>query len=159
VADIACTKELTRLFSGVQRALQLYATPITSHALQIYQSFRATSLERGLEYVPNDYIIRPRIVSQTTSDWSSISPVIEGHLDCVNSVAYSSDGARVVSGSSDMTVRVWDAQAGKQLSVLKGHSNWVLSAEFSSDAAHIVSGSSDRTVRVWDVSTSKQLTG
>jgi hypothetical protein len=63
---MAFTKELTRLFSGVHRALQVYATPVTSHALQIYQSLWATSLERGLlEYMVNDHIITPRIESQT----------------------------------------------------------------------------------------------
>ena len=36
----------------------------------------------------------------------------EGHTNEVRSVAVSGDGKRVVSGSSDHTVRVWDVETG-----------------------------------------------
>ena len=39
--------------------------------------------------------------------------VLEGHEGGVNSVAYSPNGAQIVSGSYDNTVRVWDAGAGQ----------------------------------------------
>ena len=59
----------------------------------------------------------------------------------------------IVSGSSDSTVRVWDAATGANTSTLEGHSNDVNSVAFSPDGKHIVSGSSDSTVRVWDAAT------
>ena len=31
------------------------------------------------------------------------------HMTCVNSVAFSPDGATLVSGSDDRTIKVWDA--------------------------------------------------
>ena len=31
------------------------------------------------------------------------------HSGCVNSVAYSPDGTKIVSGSDDQTIKVWDA--------------------------------------------------
>jgi eukaryotic-like serine/threonine-protein kinase len=37
-----------------------------------------------------------------------------GHTDAVNGVAYSPDGTRIASGSSDGTVRVWDAITGQE---------------------------------------------
>ncbi|KAE9400481.1 hypothetical protein BT96DRAFT_647096 [Gymnopus androsaceus JB14] len=36
---------------------------------------------------------------------------MEGHTDEVNSVAFSPDGRRIVSGSSDHSVQVWDAES------------------------------------------------
>jgi WD40 repeat protein len=41
------------------------------------------------------------------------------------------DGKTVVSGSSDETVRVWDAVTGKEVQKLEGHSNSVNSVAFS----------------------------
>ena len=69
----------------------------------------------------------------------------------VNAAAFSPDGARIVSGSHDNTVRVWDAASGEELLVLRGHEKRVSAAAFSPDGARIVSGSDDDTVRVWDV--------
>ena len=46
------------------------------------------------------------------------------HTGTVSSVAFSPDGRRIVSGSSDHAVRVWDAGSGAMIgSPLTGHSN------------------------------------
>ena len=46
---------------------------------------------------------------------------LRGHSDYVRSVAYSPDGKHIVSGSDDNTVKVWDSQTGKEVSVLLCH--------------------------------------
>jgi WD40 repeat protein len=43
---------------------------------------------------------------------------LRGHSDAVNSAVYSPDGKHIVSGSGDKTVRIWDAQTGKMVSVV-----------------------------------------
>ena len=39
--------------------------------------------------------------------------VLEGHTDIVSAVAISIDGAKIVSGSVDKTVRVWSMETGE----------------------------------------------
>jgi WD40 repeat protein len=66
------------------------------------------------------------------------------------SVAFSPDGKKIVSGSRDCTVRVWDTETGKPLSeAINGHSLDVTSVRFSPDGKRIASGSQDYTIRVW----------
>jgi WD40 repeat protein len=77
--------------------------------------------------------------------------VLEGHTSWVTSVAFSSDGTRIVSGSGDESVRVWDVSTGKVQSVLEGHTDWVSSVAFSSDGTRIVSGSGDESVQISDL--------
>ena len=48
---------------------------------------------------------------------------LRGHEGWVRSVAYSPDGRRIVSGSEDETVRVWDADSGVELACLRGHAD------------------------------------
>jgi WD40 repeat protein len=85
---------------------------------------------------------------------------LEGHSDNVLFVAFSNDGSRVVSGSSDKTIRIWDVEAGKTvMGPLEGHSDNVLSVAFSNDGSRVVSGSNDNTIRIWDVETGKTVMG
>ena len=44
--------------------------------------------------------------------------VLAGHDGAVRNVAYSPDGARIVTGSLDGTARIWDTRTGIQLAVL-----------------------------------------
>jgi len=74
-----------------------------------------------------------------------------------SSVAFSPDGVRIVSGSYDKSVRVWDASTGAELKLLNGHTRAVNSVAFSPDGTRIVSGSDDKSVRVWDASTGAEL--
>ena len=81
---------------------------------------------------------------------------MQGHKNSVTSVAFSPDGKYIVSGSSDKTIRMWDAQTGKLVSdPFEGHTDQVTSVAFSPDGKYIVSGSSDKTIRMWDAQTGK----
>ena len=78
-------------------------------------------------------------------------------MHIVWSIALSTDSTHIISGSSDNTVRVWDASTGAELKVLEGHTDFVHSVTFSTDGTCIVSGSSDKSVQVWDASTGAQV--
>ncbi|XP_022693761.1 F-box/WD repeat-containing protein 7-like isoform X2 [Varroa jacobsoni] len=60
-------------------------------------------------------------------------------------------GNRIVSGSDDNTLKVWDATTGQCLRVLIGHTGGVWSSQMS--ASTVISGSTDRTLRVWNSET------
>jgi len=79
---------------------------------------------------------------------------LEGHTDVVLSVAYSSDGRHIISGSRDSTIRIWDAKTGTAVGQsLKGHTMGVKTVTYSPNGRHIVSGSKDCTIRIWDAKT------
>lgn len=59
--------------------------------------------------------------------------------------------ARVVSGSRDTTLRVWDVSTGRCEHVLTGHVAAVRCVQY--DGQRVVSGGYDYMVKVWDPET------
>ncbi|MGB7100089.1 MAG: WD40 repeat domain-containing protein, partial [Xanthobacteraceae bacterium] len=82
---------------------------------------------------------------------------LSGHADRVNVAAFSPDGSRVVTASSDNTARLWDGTTGAALATLAGHTDRVVSAAFSPDGSRVVTASADKTARVWDTTTGVAL--
>ena len=74
---------------------------------------------------------------------------MEGHLDIICSVAYSPDGTKIISGSADETIKIWDANTGECLKTLEGHLDIIWSVAFSLDGTKIISGSDDTTIKIW----------
>src|SRR5205085_869028 len=71
----------------------------------------------------------------------------------VFAAAWSPDGKRIASSSSDNTVQVWDATSGKLVYTYRGNSDTVSAVAWSPDGKRMASGCSDHTVRVWDATT------
>jgi WD40 repeat protein len=82
---------------------------------------------------------------------------LTGHTAPVYRVCVSADSKRVLTSSEDSTLRLWDADTGKELRVFKGHTNRILGAALSPDSKRVLSGSGDETVRLWDATTGKEL--
>jgi len=108
-----------------------------------------------LESCPNDLRGWEWYRLQHIADQSSMT--LRGHSDKVHGIAVSPDGKRIVSGSDDNTIKVWDATTGAELMTLRGHDGGVRSVAFSPDGKRIVSGSGDNTIKVWDAANGEEL--
>jgi len=75
---------------------------------------------------------------------------LEGHAGFIPAVAFSPDGKRLVSASSDKTLKLWDTADGIEVGTLDGHSAWIGDVEFSRDGNTIFSIGVDGTLRTWE---------
>jgi WD40 repeat protein len=66
------------------------------------------------------------------------------------------DKNKIMSGSNDRTIKLWDVNTGQCLHTLKGHTDWVRCLKF--DDSKMASGGFDETIKLWDMHTGKCLT-
>lgn len=71
----------------------------------------------------------------------------------IQDLAFTPDGAGLLSAGSDRTLRLWQLRSGRELRRLSGHTEVVTALAFSPDGAALATASCDQTVRLWDVAT------
>ncbi|MEH1998012.1 MAG: hypothetical protein V7L00_04430, partial [Nostoc sp.] len=72
---------------------------------------------------------QPRVINHHVI--GNLLQTLTGHSSGVFSVAFSSNGQTLASGSSDNTIKLWDVRKGNLLQTLTGHSYSVHSVAFS----------------------------
>jgi len=69
----------------------------------------------------------------------------------VNALAFSPDASKLVYGSGDKMVRIYDFDHPDKTKTLRGHLASIWAVAFSPDGKIVASASADHTVRLWDV--------
>jgi WD40 repeat protein len=154
------SEPLLQFLTDAKRFVSFFWEAIDQSAPHVYLSALALAPEESkiAEKFSHKF---PQLVTITRGrmkQWPNTIAVLEGYTKQVNSVAFSPNGKRIVSGSIDKTVCIWDAGTGAALrEPLQGHSKLVTSVAFSPDGKRIVSGSKDNSVRIWDAETGAAL--
>ncbi len=76
-----------------------------------------------------------------------------GHESDVFSIASSSNGKLLATGSFDTTIKIWaiNSEGGQELMSLRGHESIILDVSFSPDNHSVATASGDGKIKVWDI--------
>lgn len=94
-----------------------------------------------------------RVLDATDRKDVKESKVLMGHQGPVRGVAFSPEGSKILSGSADQELCLWELTSGEPIRSMAGHQGAVTSVAFSPDGRCALSGGIDKTVRLWDVAT------
>jgi WD40 repeat protein len=166
VFAIAISPDSTRLAlgehtSGTEGILHVFDTVTLAKQAQVNSS-PGSYLPWALAFSPGSDLVASRTASGAIQVWDASNlnnfATIREHYGQVTSIAFSSNGSQIISGSWDGTVRIRPlASSEEQLAPIPGHDARVAQVVFSSDGSHLVSGSDDKTVRIWDGHTCEEL--
>jgi hypothetical protein len=78
-----------------------------------------------------------------TSAGGALRQTLEGHGRSITAAAVTPDGRRVVSGSGDNTLKVWDLEQGKELATLWGYGTVLTAMAVMADSRRLVFGAGD----------------
>jgi len=104
---------------------------------------QAPSLPRDLNYLVTHKAFAFDPPTGTRADLSGIARddtleairTFSGHEGAVNTVGFSPDGTRIITGSEDQTVREWDIDTGEGHAPFEGHGGAVQAAFYAPDGA------------------------
>jgi WD40 repeat protein/esterase/lipase superfamily enzyme len=83
-----------------------------------------------------------------------LTAILRGHTNIVNSLVFSPDSKRLISGGGgrDHRAILWDVESRTLVHQLKGHKEGINTVSFTPDGERVVTGSADTTLRLWRVS-------
>lgn len=146
ISSLAVGKEelYTAGRDGTVRAWELPPTDILSSQAQLYTPSYSALLTRSTE--------PPSAVSSSVAPSPKCVKTFDEHVDWVNDVLYVEKFERLISCSSDTTVKVWNVNdPSKSLRTLVKHSDYVKALAPVPNG--VASGSLDGRVLVWDLAT------
>jgi WD40 repeat protein/DNA-binding SARP family transcriptional activator len=88
-------------------------------------------------------------------DTGELLLTLDSHLAGSRTIAFSADGAGLISGSRDGWVRIWDAATGEQQEEFRSGGVSILSLAASPDGRFVASGDQAGAVSVWDLDASE----
>jgi WD40 repeat protein len=94
-------------------------------------------------------------MSSVTSQRSDNGPqprlVIPAHDGVIWRLAYLPDGRRVVTGSKDGTVKVWNLESREQEGTSMEHESEIKGFAVTRDGTKVISGDEDGNIKVWNI--------
>ncbi|KII64692.1 WD repeat-containing protein 3 [Thelohanellus kitauei] len=83
--------------------------------------------------------------------WAHIT--LDGHTSAVTCLDFDKDSTKLVSGSLDTYMIIWDVLNECGLYKLKGHTNAVTNCKFMTLYPILISSSKDKSIKMWDLTT------
>lgn len=126
----------------------------------------SSSVQKPLQ-IPESKVIAPtpeQFPTETASSTTKTSPdknipsatLVESgklmaHKSRVTSIAFTPDGAWMVTGSDDYTARVWrmPLKGNTPNEELSGHEDVILDVAISQNGSFLATGSADNTIKIW----------
>jgi len=102
-------------------------------------------------------ILGSNVITEINLHTGEIINTYRGHSYKVNSVCYSKDGLKILSGGSYGEMKEWDAASGESIRTFETNPEEITSVSYSPDGKMIACGSKEGIIKEYDSETGKCL--
>lgn len=135
--------------AGLERNLQLWDLRVDSSSKPVVTIEGAPHGNYCVQFDPYTHVVcsgsKSVVALSDLRAPSSPASLLRGHTDVVSCLQFA--GKKLVTGSMDHTIRVWDITTHLCANTLHGHESWVWDLQFDPDKVVTVSG--DKAVKLW----------
>ncbi|CAG8694534.1 1288_t:CDS:2, partial [Acaulospora colombiana] len=139
------------LCEDILRLVLSHQSLLEKSALHVYRSgllFLPTHTKLGNIYKKAFELDIPEILCGLDTHWPQYR-TLAGHSEAVRCFSISPDGTRIVSGSDNGTVRMWDAATGASLGTVMDGDSEIIHLVHSSGGSHIIIGTGSGYLAKW----------
>jgi WD40 repeat protein len=159
VRSLDFSPDSARVVSGSDDTTVIVWSTTTGEPLATFTGHRDRHWVSSVRVSPNGNNIASCAWENDVRIWRSDSgklviPPIEVKA---KSLAWTTDGQRLIVGCEDGSIKIYDSSSGSLLAECKGHASLVRSIAVSPNDKFFASASWDHTVRLWDSTTRQQI--
>lgn len=147
------------LLIAVGSTIKIWELTDTNKELKTLEAAH-TDLIRSIKFLPSfNRIITAgsdtKLILWDINDFSLIK-TYTGHTDEITCLEVNSEGSKVISGSHDRLIRIWDLKTDK-FEVIKANSTDIYLTIVSPEGSKALIASSDNKIRIWDLDMNKLI--
>ena len=148
VLSVEYSSDSTKLaVGGADSHLRVY----DSTTLQLLENVTEVAAVSAMAFAPDGKTVITAGANNALIQPLSLIRLIAGHEGAVTGLAYTIDGAGLISGGADKTIRRWNLADGAQVGTFAGSTDSVTDLRISRDGKRLVSSNQDKMVRVWPI--------
>jgi WD40 repeat protein/tRNA A-37 threonylcarbamoyl transferase component Bud32 len=83
--------------------------------------------------------------------------LFRGHTEPIDGLAVSLDGRRLLSGSNDDSLILWDRETAQPIRRFEGHPGDVMAVAISPDGRRALSGGENKIIQLWDLESGETI--
>lgn len=156
VMQLVVLMDSLRVISSDRESMLLVWMADSGNVLQTiqgpYKSLGATNNMRFAVSTNGDNTLKIWSLTQEDEKFSV------SHSDEITCFGISADSMHIITGSRDMSLKVWQSVGGKLSQVLVGHSDAVTCVAVSvTNKTQVISGSKDMNLIIWDLLTGEEV--